>query len=125
VWRSGRRRGEGIIGELAYDPSTGELRGVAGVDVGVGYGRAGGLSATTGRNVPEGWTNGLVANVNARVGPLAAGKSWTLVGTVTEPEFPEDNGEAIGLRKGKTGITANANLGYRHGTSVNVRKICE
>ena len=101
---------------LDADPFA-SLRGICG--------RAGGLSVTNGRKVSEGTTDGLVANVNARVGPVAGGKSWTLVGTVAEPEFPEDNGEAIGLRSGKNGFAAKPKLGYRHGTSVNVGKLCE
>jgi hypothetical protein len=116
--------GGGIAFDAMFDPKTGNLGATGGIDVGVGFGGevkwSTGSNATLGRNVPSGWSGSVGVNANARLGPIAAGASTTLVGR-SGPGF---GGVSAGIRPGGTGATINANLGVRGGYGGQVAPAC-
>jgi RHS repeat-associated protein len=116
--------GGGIVFDAMFDPRTGTLGVTGGIDVGVGLGGevkwSAGNSATAGRNVPNGWSGSVGVNANARLGPLAAGASTTLIGR----DGAGFGGVSAGIRPGGTGATVNANLGARAGYGGQVAPAC-
>jgi RHS repeat-associated protein len=116
--------GGGLVGEIAFDPQSGNLRVSAGFDVGLGFGGSGGWSsgnsATMGRGVGAGWSGSIGVNANARLGAIAAGAGYTLIG----PNHADFNGASAGIRPGGTGATVNANVGARAGYGGQVLPQC-
>lgn len=116
--------GGGLATDIAFDPQSGRISFSAGIDVGVGFGGSAtwsyGNSVTVGRNVPSGWSGSVGANANARLGPIAAGVSTTLIG----PNGPGFGGVSAGVRPGGTGATINANLGARGGYGGQILPSC-
>jgi RHS repeat-associated protein len=118
--------GGGVTGDIIFDPKTGELGISGGVDVGVGYGygvegRASRSDAyTAGRNVPSGFSGSVGANVNVRAGPASFGAGVTLIGE----DGPDFGGVSGNIQPGRTGLTANANIGVRGGYGGQILPAC-
>ena len=117
--------GGGFAFDLAFDPQSGRLGFSAGIDVGVGVGGevrwSAGNSATLGRNVANGVSGSVGANLNFRVGAAAGGASTTLIGR-SGPGF---GGVSAGVRPGGVGRTVNANLGARGGFGGDILPSCK
>ena len=118
--------GGGVVGEVAFDPSSGRLQYGGGIDVGLGFGASGGFSGRRVANFQRGVSDDSVSasiglSGNLAFGPGQVGVSGTLIDN--DGFNPRYNGLSAGVGP-RAGASANVNLTVRGAGSIQLLPSC-